>query len=148
MFKREVAVKLKFEEKNIDVSLDYIYKTKLKCGKYIFLFVFTQNWFQNKCAKQKKIAAQLSPCVPLFPSSSSILTSSAGKENVSLPMTYATTKQFSQRPCFPSRCSPNLTSYCRYNQSNALEFTSPNPCVNGYLVYPPTNYDTTMNHIM
>ena len=31
---------------------------------------------------------------------------------------------------------------------NAPEFTSPHPCFNDYLVYPPTNYDMTMNHIM
>ena len=42
------------------------------------------------------------------PGSRTILTSSASKVNVSLLMTYATTKPFSQPPCFPLRCSPNL----------------------------------------
>ena len=60
------------------------------------------------------------------------------------------------RPVLPP-CS-QLFSYPDYSLSstadttnhliNALEFTSPHPCVNDYLVYPPTNYDMTMNHIM
>ena len=43
---------------------------------------------------RERIAAQLNPCVPLFPSSSSILTSSADKENVNLPSTSTTTNNF------------------------------------------------------
>ena len=61
-------------------------------------------------SQAKEIAAQLNPCVLLFPTSSSILTGSAGKEIVSLPSTSTTTKLFSQPPCFPLRYSPNLAS--------------------------------------
>ena len=132
-----------------------------------FLFVFTTNWFQNRRAKQKKIPAQPSPHLPLFPSSNSILTSSAtsysysttapltttptlhpvlprcnqffsypnyslppttnttnpgsriiltsstGKENVSLSMTYTTTKPFFQSTYYSQRSS--TTGYCGYN---------------------------------
>ena len=62
MFKREeVAIKLKVEEKNVHVSLDYTY-IKLKCGKYILSFVFQQYWYQNQRSKQKKITV-----LPVFP---------------------------------------------------------------------------------
>ena len=47
------------------------------------------------------------------PGSRNILTSSTGKENVSLSMTYTTTKPFSQSTYYSQRSS--TTGYCEYN---------------------------------
>ena len=59
-------------------------------------------------------------------------------------------------PVLPS-CSDSF-SYLNYSLSstadttnpliNALEFTHHTLVSNDYLVYPPTNYDMTMNHIV
>ena len=82
--------------------------------------------------------------------------SSSTTYSYSAPMTVLLTTTHTLRPVLPP-CS-HLFSYPDYSLPptadttnpliNALEFTSPHPCVNDYLVYPPTNYDMTMNHIM
>ena len=106
----------------------------------------------------------LPPCIQFFsypnyslppttetinPGSRTILTCSACKENVTLSMTYTTTKQFYQPPCFPSRCSPNLASIntphpmmTQYTRQQTSTYYSQRSSTTGYCgynsyVYPP-----------
>ena len=65
----------------------------------IFSFVFTQDWFQTRRDKNRKIAAQHGPHVPLVSGSK---TSSSGKEN--FIFIYTTTKQLSEPPYIQLNC--------------------------------------------
>ena len=79
--------------------------------------------------------------------------SSSTTYSYSAPITAPLTTTPTLCPVLPP-CS-HLFSYPNYSLPptadttnpliNAMEFTSPHPCVNDYLVYPPTNYYMTHN---